>query len=137
MSKPTRLELLVVPVAVCLLLFVAFGGTAFARSSSPGTHPHLSGSQYVTSSYGGAVVVIHGSGFLPSTTTLTNYIQASVFASTDSNANGFLQVAVDSHGSLSAILVACGIDVAHDLIEIGVEDLTTYLYANILYITAN
>ncbi|SRR5216684_4765645 len=247
MSKPTRLKLLVVPVAVCLLLFVAFGGTAFARSSSPGTHPHLAGSQYVTSSYGGAVVVIHGSGFLPSTTTttnsaniaviasagsqvqgpyggffipvdshgsftayfgvsglgsanqwfqmagsdltthfstniiltisdgttapaplphlsgpdtvnssggcakiklrgsgflpstttLTNYIQASVFASTDSNANGFLQVAVDAHGSLSAILVACGLDVAHDLIEIGVEDLTTYLYANILYITAN
>jgi hypothetical protein len=50
MSKPTRLKLLVVPVAVCLLLFVAFGETAFARSSSPGTHPHLSGSQYVTSS---------------------------------------------------------------------------------------
>src|SRR5437870_7783810 len=40
MLKLIRLKLLIVPVAVCLLLFVVFGGTAFA-SSAP--HPHISG----------------------------------------------------------------------------------------------
>jgi hypothetical protein len=246
MRKPTLIQLLIVTVGVCLLLMMSFGGTVFA--SSQGTHPQLSGTRYVTSSYGSAVVKIHGSGFLPSTPTTTNTAnifviasagsavqgpyggffipvdsqgsflayfgvsglgsanqwfqmsgidlttrfytniiftisdgttapaprphisgpdhvvssggcanvkvhgtdflpttdpnapnsaQVSVFASTDFQANGTIFPTVDSQGSFSAILPVCGLGLAHDLIEIGVEDITTYLYANVIYTTSD
>jgi hypothetical protein len=136
MRKPTLIKLLIVTVGVCLLLMMSFGGTVFA--SRPGTHPHLSGTRYVTSDIDNcAIVTLHGSGFLPSTTTTPNSAQASVFASTDLQANGTIFPAVDSQGSFSAILPICGLGLAHDLIQIGVEDLTTYLYANIIYTTSD
>jgi hypothetical protein len=136
MRKPTRFKLLLVTVGVCLLLLLSFGGTAFA--SSQGTHPHLSGPGYVTSSYRSAVVKVHGYGFLPSTDpTAPNSASVSVFASTDSNANGYFMVPVDSNGSFFATLPICGLGLAHDLIEIASEDLTTYLYANIIYTTSD
>src|SRR5713226_9541373 len=111
MRKPTRFKLLIVPIAVCLLLFVAFGGTAFARS--PGTRPLLSGTAYVTSSYGSAVVKIHGSGFLPSTTTTTNTANVFVIASAGSQVQGpygGFFTPVDSQGSFSALFPLCNLD---------------------------
>jgi hypothetical protein len=92
----------------------------------------------VTSSYGCANVKVHGSDFLPTTDpTAPNIASVSVFASTDSNATGYFQVPVDSHGSFSAVLSFCGLGLAHDLIEIASEDNTTYLYANIIYTTSD
>jgi hypothetical protein len=105
--------------------------------TGPAPRLHISGPDHVKSSGGCANVKVHGTDFLPSTTTTTNSAQVSVFASTDLQANGTIFPTVDSQGTFSAILPICGLGLAHDLIEIGVEDITTYLYANIIYTTAD
>jgi len=133
MSKPTRFKLLLVPIAVCLLLFVAFGGTAFARS--PGTRPLLSGSAYVTSSYRSAVVKIHGSGFFPCTTSTTNTANVFVIASAGSQVQGSnpsFFTPVDSHGSFTAYFGVSGLGSPNQWFQLDSVDLTTNFYSNII-----
>jgi hypothetical protein len=101
MLKLIRLKLLIVPVAVCLLLFVVFSGTAFA-SSSP--HPHISGpgNVKVQASTGCANIPVQGSSFTPSG-------EAEIFAIASTNGgfgNEFLPVGSD--GTFSTVLVVCG-----------------------------
>jgi hypothetical protein len=128
MRTSTRFKLLIVPVAVCLLLFVSFGGTTFA--SSPGTRPHLSGPKYVTSLYRSAVVNVHGSDFLPSSTA-----QVFVIASAGSQVQGppaGFTVPVDSHGSFSALFPISGLGNPNQWVQIDSQDLTTGFYTNII-----
>lgn len=143
MRKLTRLKLLIIPVAVCLLLFAAFGGTAFARTI-PGTRPHVSGTKYVTSDIDNcAIVTIHGSGFLPSTVTVTNYAQVFVLAWSPGLGlidpgpyNGF-STPVDVHGSYTAYFPICYLDAPNEWIQIASQDLTTSFLSNIMMTIAN
>jgi hypothetical protein len=131
---------LIILVPCILLIGIMVPFTTFAKSpaqfaSSPGTHPHLSGSEYVTSSYGGAVVKIHGSGFLPSTTTTTRTAAVFVIASAGSQVQGpygGFYTPVDSHGSFSAYFGVSGLGSANQWFQIDSVDLTTSFYSNII-----
>src|SRR5437016_17844 len=99
MLKLIRLKLLIVPVAVCLLLFVAFGGTAFA-SSAP--HPHLAGpgNVKVQASTGCANINVQGSSFVPSSPTSQNFAEIFTIANTNGGF-GIETVPVGSDGTFS------------------------------------
>lgn len=136
MLKPIRLKLLIVPVAVCLLLFVAFGGTALA-SSPPGTHPHLTGASQVETTYGSCVnIKVHGSEFYPSTTTTTNYAFLFTIASTDGQAFSQTALPVSSTGTFSGVFTVCYVTVSPDRIEYIAQDETTFFYSNTVFTTA-
>src|SRR5712692_2722484 len=142
MRKPTRFKLLLVPIAVCLLLFVAFGGTAFARS--PGTRPHLSGTAYVTSDITNcALVTLHGSDFLPSTPTTQNMAYAYVLAwrpglgLIDPGPYNFSCTPVDSHDSFSALFPLCILDAPNKWIQIASQDQTTTFLSHLILTIAN
>lgn len=86
-----------------------------------------------------AVLTIKGSEFLPSTTTTTNTANLFVLASAGSQVTGpygGFFIAVDSHGSFTALFPVCGLSPGKVQLEIASEDSTTYLYANIIYTTS-
>lgn len=139
MRKSIRFRLVPVAAGVCLLLVLSFGGAAFA-SSKPGTHPHISGSEYVTSDIiGCAVVTIHGSNFFPSTTTTIN--QANIYvAASNSGASGSVQsffTPVDTHGSFTTYYGVCGVGGSNDWFQLGGVDTTTFYYTNFMLTISN
>ncbi len=128
MLKLIRLKLLIVSVAVCLLLFVAFGGRAFA-SSAP--HPHLAGpgNVQVQASTGCANINVQGSSFVPSTPTSPNYAVIFTIANTNGG-NGFAFVPVGSDGTFSTVYVVCGFYALPSSVEYIARDETTFFYSN-------
>lgn len=132
MRIPMRLKLLIIPIGVCLMLFMAISGTVFAS----GLHPHVKGSESATTTGGCITIKVHGSDFTPSTTTTQNSAYLFTIASTDHSANGQTVVPVNADGNFSAPFTICGITVVPDTIEYIVQDGVTGFYSNTAYTKA-
>ncbi|GAC1634566.1 MAG: hypothetical protein NVS4B11_36550 [Ktedonobacteraceae bacterium] len=136
MRIPMRLKLLmIVPVGVCLMLFMAFSVTTFA--SGVGTHPHLKGPGDATTTNGCIAIKIHGSDFTPSTTTTPN--TAFIFTIADTDHTVFQQTTapVDAKGNFSTTFTICGITALPDKIEYIAQDGISKFYTNTVYTKAN
>jgi hypothetical protein len=88
----------------------------------------------VKSSGGCANITVNGSNFVPTTDpTNPNTAYLAVFASTNFSAFATIYPTIDSSGNFSTIFQVCGLGAPHILLEIGVEDDTSYLYGNMMY----
>ena len=140
MLKLIRLKLLIVSVAVCLLLFVTFGGRAFA-SSAP--HPHLAGPGNVQ------VQASTGCANINEQSMQLEFISRSAYEEKEEQhfleelqikfgdhilipegGFGYDVVPVGSDGTFSTVYVVCGFYALPSSVEYIAQDETTFFYTN-------
>lgn len=134
MRLSMRLKLFIVPVVMCLTLFLSMSGTAFATST--GRHPLLSGPQDATASNGCISIKVHGSDFAPSTTNTPNAALVVVVADTNHNVYAQTTAPISANGKFSTVFTICNITVLPDKIQYVALDETTGFYTNLVFTKA-